>query len=142
MAPECTEWWLRPVMSTTRVGEQSATELNAVYRSPALATRSSVGVGMMPPKVLGAPKPTPSVMMSRTLGAPLGGTTCGGHQALDWATLSPKTPPNFAGVGGSCVPLREADADGEPMGALLDGLACCSVTPLWPEGGSPDGSAL
>jgi hypothetical protein len=41
--------------------------------------RSSVGVGMTPPNVLGAPKPTSSVMMSRTLGASLGGTTVAGQ---------------------------------------------------------------
>ena len=44
--------------------------------------RSRAGVGMTPPKVLGAPKPTSSVMISSTLGAPLGGTTRGGHQGF------------------------------------------------------------
>ena len=33
-----------------------------------------VGVGMTPPKVPGAPKPTSSVMVRSTLGAPLGDT--------------------------------------------------------------------
>ena len=37
---------------------------------------------MTPPKVLGAPKPWSSVIMSSTLGAPFGGTTRGGHQAF------------------------------------------------------------
>ena len=41
--------------------------------------RSSAGVGMTPPKVEGAPKPTSSVMMSRMFGAPLGGTTLAGQ---------------------------------------------------------------
>jgi hypothetical protein len=35
--------------------------------------RSSVGVGMTPPNVLGAAKPTSSVMISRMFGAPFGG---------------------------------------------------------------------
>ncbi len=42
-----------------------------------------VGVGMTPPKVLGMPKPASSVMISRMLGASLGGTTVGGHQGVD-----------------------------------------------------------
>jgi hypothetical protein len=36
-----------------RVGEQRAVEWNWMYRSPALAIRSSAGVGMTPPKVPG-----------------------------------------------------------------------------------------
>src|SRR4029434_8520482 len=42
--------------------------------------RSIVGVGITPPNVLGAPKPWSSVMMSKTFGAPFGGTTRGAHQ--------------------------------------------------------------
>ena len=49
---------------------------------------------MTPPKVLGAPKPWSSVMMSSTLGAPFGGTTRGGHQGFDSEALSLITPPN------------------------------------------------
>ena len=45
--------------------------------------RSMVGVGMTPPNVLGTPKPESSVMISRMLGAFLGGTMRGAHQALD-----------------------------------------------------------
>ena len=37
---------------------------------------------MTPPKVLGAPKPWSSVIMSNTLGAPFGGTTRGGHHGV------------------------------------------------------------
>ena len=54
-----------------------------MYRSPAFAMRSSAGVGMTPPKVLGAPKPSSSAMMSNTLGAPFGGTMRGAHQGCD-----------------------------------------------------------
>src|SRR5262249_49256103 len=50
--------------------------------------RSMAGVGMTPPKVLGAPKPWSSVMMSSTLGAPFGGTTRGAHQAFDSEAFS------------------------------------------------------
>ena len=76
--------------------------------------RSSAGVGITPPKVLGAPKPTSSVMISRMLGAPLGGTTRGGHQAFDCRALSLITPPNFGSGGGSCLPLMVVVASGEP----------------------------
>ena len=41
--------------------------------------RSSAGVGITPPKVLATPKPESSVMISRTFGAPLGGTTRAGQ---------------------------------------------------------------
>ena len=72
------------------------------------------GVGMTPPKVLGTPKPESSVMMSRTLGAPLGGTTRGAHHAFDCRALSLITPPNFGSGGGSCFPSMVVVALGEP----------------------------
>src|SRR6267142_2591064 len=74
--------------------------------------RSSAGVGTTPPNVPGAPKPTSSVMMSSTLGAPFGGTTRGGHQAFDSEAFSLITPPNGGSGGGSCFPL--VVALGEP----------------------------
>src|SRR5437899_12588917 len=76
--------------------------------------RSIVGVGMTPPNVLGTPKPESSVMISKMLGAPLGGTTRGAHQALDWRASSLITPPNFGSGGGSCFPLIVVVAPGEP----------------------------
>ena len=76
--------------------------------------RSSDGVGMTPPNVLGAPNPQSSVMMRRMLGAPLGGTTRGGHQAFDCRAFSLMTPPNFGSGGGSCLPLMVVVASGEP----------------------------
>src|SRR6266852_2844329 len=76
--------------------------------------RSIAGVGMTPPKVPGAPKPTSSVMMSSTLGAPFGGTTRGGHQAFDSEAFSLITPPNGGSGGGSCFPLMVVVALGEP----------------------------
>ena len=53
-------------------------------------------------------------MMSSTLGAPLGGTTRGGHQGLESLELSLITPPNFGGGGGSCFPSIVVVALGEP----------------------------
>ena len=47
----------------------------------------------------GAPKPTSSVMMSRMLGAPFGGTTRAGHAGLDWAAFRPISP--WKGCGGA-----------------------------------------
>ena len=73
-----------------------------------------VGVGMTPPNVLGTPKPASSVMISRMLGAPLGGTTRGGHHGFDWSASSLITPPNFGAGGGSCLPLMVVVALGEP----------------------------
>src|SRR5664280_2724112 len=67
--------------------------------------RSSDGVGMTPPKVLGTPYPWSSVMMSSTLGAPFGGTTLGGHHGVESVAACVMTPPNFGGGGGICFPL-------------------------------------
>src|SRR5271165_3968233 len=85
-----------------------------MYRSPDLAMRSRFGVGMTPPKVLGTPYPWSSVMMSKTFGAPLGGTTRGGHQGVESLASSLMTPPNFGGGGGICFPSIEVVALGEP----------------------------
>src|SRR6185369_17843300 len=76
--------------------------------------RSIAGVGMTPPNVPGAPKPQSSVMMSNTLGAPLGGTTRGGHQGVDSEAFSLITPPNLGSGGGSCFPSMVVVALGEP----------------------------
>src|SRR4249920_2577206 len=53
-------------------------------------------------------------MMSSTLGAPLGGTTRGGHQVFDPWRVSLITPPNFGGGGGSCFPSIVVVALAEP----------------------------
>src|SRR5664279_5816058 len=53
-------------------------------------------------------------MMSSTLGAPLGGTTRGGHQGLESVALSLITPPNFWGGGGICFPSMVVVASAEP----------------------------
>ena len=69
---------------------------------------------MTPPNVLGAPNPWSSVMMSRTFGAPFGGTMRGGHQGVDSEAFSLITPPNVGSGGGSCVPSIVVVAVGEP----------------------------
>src|SRR5512136_286014 len=91
--------------------------------------RSIVGVGMTPPKVLGAPKPWSSVMMSKTLGAPFGGTTRGGHQAFDSEALSLITPPNFGSGGGICFPVIVVVALGDPGTPVICwAMACAAAT--------------
>src|SRR6185436_14113355 len=84
--------------------------------------RSSAGVGITPPNVPGAPKPASSVMMSRTLGAPFGGTTRGAHHGFDSDAFSLISPPNAAGGGGICFPSMVVVAPGEP-GVPVD---CCA----------------
>src|SRR5437899_6793826 len=76
--------------------------------------RSRAGVGMTPPKVPETPYPWSSVMMRSTLGAPLGGTTRGGHQGVESLALSLITPPNLGGGAGSCFPSIVVVASAEP----------------------------
>src|SRR5215472_3584628 len=66
--------------------------------------RSRFGVGITPPNVLETPKPVSSVMISRTFGAPLGGTTRAGQYGVDCAALRSILPRNCGGGGGSCCP--------------------------------------
>src|ERR1700745_481152 len=73
-----------------------------------------VWVGITPPNVLGAPKPSSSIMISNTFGAPFGGTTRGAHQGVDSEAFSLITPPNFGSGGGSCLPVIVVVAVGEP----------------------------
>ena len=68
-----TVWWLRPVSSACRVGEQSAVVWKRLNLSPLAASRSAFGVLTGPPKALEAPKPTSSISTIRTFGAPSGG---------------------------------------------------------------------
>src|SRR5208283_4649256 len=63
-------------------------------------------------------------MMSRTFGAPLGGTTRGGHQGFESLALSLMTPPNFGGGGGSWFPGIVVVALGEPNTPVT----CCAAT--------------
>src|SRR6185369_12550502 len=63
-------------------------------------------------------------MMSRTLGAPLGGTNRGGHQVFDPCSVSLITPPNFGGGAGSCFQLAVVVALGDPNTPVT----CCAAT--------------
>src|SRR5271169_1223586 len=68
-------------------------------------------------------------MMRSTLGAPLGGTTRGGHQGVESLALSLITPPNFGGGGGICFPSMVVVALGEPNVPVT----CCAEAALPPE---------
>jgi hypothetical protein len=70
-----TAWWFRPVSSAWRVGEQSAVVWKRLYLSPFPASRSALGVEAGPPNAQEAPKPTSSIKMISTFGAPSGGRT-------------------------------------------------------------------
>src|SRR5271156_3066014 len=61
-------------------------------------------------------------MISKTLGAPLGGTMRGGHHGLESVALSLITPPNFGGGGGICFPSMEV----VPLGVPDVSVACCA----------------
>jgi len=71
-------------------------------------------VGITLPNVLGMPKPASSVMMSRMLGAPVGGTTRGGHHGFENSTSPLMTPPNFETGAGNWLPGMVVVASGEP----------------------------
>src|SRR5262245_31327280 len=74
-------------------------------------------------------------MMSSTLGAPLGGTTCGGHHGLESLALRLIVPPNFPGWGGKYLPSIVLVAAGDPGGGAFGcapflASAWASKTPL------------
>src|SRR5580704_6320601 len=64
-------------------------------------------------------------MMSKTFGAPLGGTTRGGHHGVESLALSLITPPNFGGGGGICFPSMVVVALAEPGVPVT----CCALAP-------------
>src|SRR5215471_4369726 len=61
-------------------------------------------------------------MMSRTLGAPLGGTTVGGQYGLESLASRLITPPNVGGEGGRYFPSIVVVALGEPGVPVI----CCA----------------
>jgi hypothetical protein len=65
-------------------------------------------------------------MISRTLGAFLGGTTVAGQQDLESLALRLITPPNAAGGLGRYAPLRVVVALGEQGTPLV----CCAAREL------------
>src|SRR5438270_10838985 len=76
MPPMPAEWWLRPVSSACRVGEQRAGAWKRLYFKPPAASFSAFGVWQGPPKALDDPNPASSIRTIRTLGAPFGGRNC------------------------------------------------------------------
>src|SRR5271170_390129 len=72
-----------------RVGEHSAVVLNSLYFRPFAASASKVGVGTGPPNTLEAPKPTSSVKISSTLGAPAGADTGCGKSGFESSVVRP-----------------------------------------------------
>ena len=98
------------------------------------------GVGMTPPKVLGAPKPWSSVMISSTLGAPFGGTTRGAHHGVDSEAFSLITPPNFgseaAEVASQSIVVVAPGAPGTPV------TCCANAETLSARSVAADASAL
>src|SRR5882757_10947098 len=58
-------------------------------------------------------------MMSRMLGAPLGGTMRGGHHGFESVAFSLITPPNFGSGAGSSLPSIEIVALGEPGAPVI-----------------------
>ena len=82
---------------------------------------------MTPPKVLGAPKPSSSVMISRTLGAPAGGTTRGAHQGVDCGAVWLITPPNLGSGRGTRVPVMVVVAWGDPGVPVTTWAEACAA---------------
>src|SRR5262249_32377578 len=67
-------------------------------------------------------------MMSSTLGAPLGGTTRGGHHGLEFLASRLIVPPNVGGGGGRYFPSIVVVALGDPGAAVRGaGLAATGV---------------
>ena len=101
-------------------GDQSGARRRAqrsrveVRVAQAIGGGDPIEVGITPPNVLETPKPVSSVMISNTLGAPLGGTTRAGQYGVDCAALRSIVPPKVCGVGGSCAPSMAIVAPGAP----------------------------
>src|ERR1700727_1936585 len=77
-----------------------------------------VGVGTGPPKVVLAPKPTSSVRMRRTFGAPLGALTSCGKSLVDSSTVRPMCPLNGGSGRGNTSCARVAAANNEVTAVL------------------------
>jgi hypothetical protein len=76
--------------------------------------RSRLGVEIGPPKALAAPKPTSSVMIRRTFGAPSGAVTALGKSGVDSLALRPMTPRNGCSGTGRISELLVAEVCARP----------------------------
>ena len=72
--------------------------------------RSSAGVGITPPNVDGAPKPTSSVMISSTFGAPLGGTMRAGHYGFAWNAFGARSCRRISEAAGAAAARRSTSS--------------------------------
>ena len=72
MAAMPLRWWLRPVRSVERVGEQSAVVCHCEYIRPLSASFCSVGMLIRPPNGDQAARPVSSYRTNRMFGAPSG----------------------------------------------------------------------
>src|SRR5262245_6759957 len=112
--------------------------------------RSIVGVGITPPNVLDTPYPASSVMISRTFGAPFGGTMRGGHDGTEPCMVCLITPPNFGDGFGSCDGSAVVVALGAPGLPVRCGAGAVAAPALLTSvafdvvgaGGLSDGCAL
>src|SRR5436190_11774044 len=78
-----------------------------------------VGVGTGPPNVLLAPKPTSSVRIRRTLGAPFGALTSCGKSLVDFSTVRPMCPLKGCSGRGSTSCARTGSAKDEVSVRML-----------------------
>ena len=109
----------RPETGLTELETARTPNLDRLAREGICGMAEPVGVGITPLKVLGTPKPEASVMISRTLGAFLGGTMRGAHQGFESRAPLLMTPPNSGSGAGSCLPLIVVVALGEPSSPVI-----------------------
>src|SRR6516164_6985888 len=107
-------------MSAALVGEQRAVVWYILYRSPLSATRWKFGVWIGPPKVLLAPKPTSSVRINRTLGAPAGASMPFGKSGVEPFKVRSICPLKGGSGGGSTVGVSAATGLGSAVEATAD----------------------
>ena len=92
--------------------------------------RSRAGVGITPPKVLGAPKPTSSVMISSTFGAPLGGTARGRPPGLRLRGVVLDHAAELGRRAGAASPSMVVVALGEPGTPVVCWAAAMTVVSM------------
>src|SRR6516225_12204527 len=123
-------------MSAALVGEQRAVVWYILYRSPLSASRWKFGVWIGPPKVLVAPKPTSSVSINRTLGAPAGASTLFGKSGVESFRVRPILPRNsnsgFGRISCDCCACTDGAVAEIPDTATREVVLSSSVRRLTP----------